>query len=54
MPWEKTAPPEWNRHTVKAAKLDAKADRALRRGDIIRAVELGERADRIARKGGWV
>jgi hypothetical protein len=53
MPWTKTTPPAWNKHTIKAAKLDAKAERALRRGDPIRAAELTGRADCIARKGGW-
>lgn len=54
MPWIKTDPPAWNKHTLKAARLDAKADRALRRGDVERAGRLERRADRIARKGGWV
>jgi hypothetical protein len=54
MPWTKTKPTARNKHTVKAAKLDAKAERALRRGDPLRAAELTHRADRIARKGGWV
>jgi len=54
MPWIKTQPPEQNKHTLKAAKLDAKADRAQRRGAIERAERLERRADRIARKGGWL
>jgi hypothetical protein len=53
MPWKKTEPPAWNKHTLKAAKLDAKAERALRRGDPLRAAELTDRANRTARKGGW-
>jgi hypothetical protein len=42
-----------NRHTVKAQQLDAKAAKALKRGDPITAAKLERKADKEAAKGGW-
>lgn len=53
MGWKKTEPPQVNRHTLKAQKLDAKAEKAARKGDLIRACELSNKADKAGRKGGW-
>jgi hypothetical protein len=53
MPWIKTSPPAWNKHTLKAEKLDRKASKAAKRGDTDSYGRLTRKADRRAAKGGW-
>ena len=53
MPWKTTKPTVINRHTLKAQKLDRKADRKLARNDLFGACETRNKADKAARKGGW-
>jgi hypothetical protein len=53
MPWRNTNPPRENKHTLRARKLDAKAEKASRRGQIDTSVRLERKADKAARKGGW-
>jgi hypothetical protein len=50
MPWVNKPPPVPNRHTVKAQKMDRKADRQK---DAFMANHYREKADKAARKGGW-
>lgn len=49
----KSEPPQINRHTQKAKKLDEKADKQMERGWLDVACETRNRADEEARKGGW-
>ena len=53
MPWIKTKPPVINNKTLKADRLDRRADKALRKGDLTRACDLRRKADKTAAKGGW-
>jgi hypothetical protein len=54
MPWVEKPPPKENRHTLRARIYDAKAARAVRRGDPISATHYSDKADKAARKGGWL
>jgi hypothetical protein len=53
MPWVYSRPPVINNKTLKAQKLDRRADKALRDGKPHQAGRLRDKADKIARKGGW-
>ena len=45
--------PTLNKHTLRAQKLDKKADKADRKGNGIRSGWYRGKADRAAEKGGW-
>ena len=53
MPWTWTTPPQQNKHTLKAQKLDRKAAKAAGKGKRYKADRLTGRADKKAAKGGW-